>query len=150
MFESLGLEIWHIWLIAASVIAVVELLLLGSYYLLAVAGGAAIVGLIAAWVEISLPVQWFSFACATAVVAMVLRSFRSPRTKEVPDDISYMVGKQVEVLERVAPRGRVMYKAVSWAAESSVIFEVGEVASIERVNGSTLHIKKLESDKGEV
>jgi membrane protein implicated in regulation of membrane protease activity len=150
MFESLGLETWHIWLIAASVIAVVELLLLGSYYLLAVAGGAAIVGLISALIEISLPVQWFAFACATAVVAMVLRSFRSPRRKEVPDDISYMVGKQVEVLERISPRGRVMYKAVSWAAESSVIFEVGEVACIERVNGSTLFIKKIESDKGEV
>jgi len=24
MFESLGLEVWHIWLIAASVIAVIE------------------------------------------------------------------------------------------------------------------------------
>jgi membrane protein implicated in regulation of membrane protease activity len=150
MFESLGLETWHIWLIAASVIAVVELLLLGSYYLLAVAGGAAIVGLVSSLVSISLTLQWFIFACATVIVSVILRSFRSPKTKEVPDDISYMVGKQVEVLERVSPRGRVMYKAVSWAAESRVIFEVGEVACIERVNGSTLYIKKLESDKGEV
>jgi len=150
MFESLGLETWHIGLMAASVIAVVELLLLGSYYLLAVAGGAAIVGLISSLVSISLTLQWFIFACATAVMAMLLHAFRSPVNKEIPDDISYMVGKQVEVLERVSPRGRVMYKGVSWAAESSVIFEIGEVACIERVNGSTLFIKKLESDKGEV
>jgi len=150
MFESLGLEVWHLWLIAASLIAVIELLVLSSYYLLAVAGGAAIVGFIAILLQPSLTMQWFLFACATAVVAVVLRSFQSPIEKDIPDDISYMVVKQVEVLERVSPRGRVMYKAVSWAAESSVIVEVGEAAIIERVNGSTLFIKKLESDKGEV
>ena len=147
MFESLGLEVWHIWLIAASVIAVVELLLLGSYYLLAVAGGAAITGLVASLVDISLTVQWFVFVFATIVVAVFMRSLRAPATKEVPDDISYMIGKQVEVLERVSPRGRVMYKGVSWVAESEDIFETGEVACIARVDGSTLFIEKLKADK---
>lgn len=147
MFESLGLEIWHVWLIAASVIAVVELLLLGSYYLLAVAGGAAVTGLIASLVDMSLTVQWFVFVFATVVVAVLMRSLRAPTTKEIPDDISYMIGKQVKVLERVSPRGRVMYKSVSWAAESGEVFEVGDIACIEHVNGSTLFIEKLEVNK---
>jgi len=142
MFESLGLEIWHIWLIAAVVIAIIELLLLGSYYLLAVAGGAAVVGLLSSMVEISFTAQWFVFASATVAVAVLMRFLRSPETKEVPDDISYMEGKRVKVLERVAPRGRVMYKGVSWAAESEDIFEVEEQARIKHVDGSTLFIEK--------
>ncbi|PCI45420.1 MAG: hypothetical protein COB41_01560 [Proteobacteria bacterium] len=147
MFESLGLEVWHIWLIAASVIAVVELLLLGSYYLLAVAGGAAITGLIASLVDISLTVQWFVFIFATVIVSVLMRSLRSPATKEIPDDISYMEGKLVTVLERVSPRGRVIYKSVSWAAESAEVFEVDETARIKHVDGSTLFIEKLEVNK---
>ncbi|MDQ6968145.1 MAG: NfeD family protein [Mariprofundaceae bacterium] len=150
MFESLGLEIWHIWLIAASVIAIIELLLVGSYYLLAVVGGAVIVGLLSSMVDISLTVQWFIFTFATVLVAVFMRSLRSPAKKEIPDDISYMEGKLVSVLERVSPRGRVMYKSVSWAAESEDIFEVDETARIKHVDGSTLFIEKIDVKKGEV
>ena len=145
MFESMGLEVWHIWLMAACVIAVVELLLLDSYYLLAVAGGAAVVGAIAAIIDISTAVQWLLFVVATIAMTFVLRALRSPEKKEVPDDVSYMEGKLVEVLERVSPRGRVMYKGVSWAAESEEVFEAGETARIARVDGSTLFIIKLKS-----
>lgn|GEM_PF-3351099 len=150
MFESLGLEIWHVWLIAAIVIAIIELLLLGSYYLLAVAGGAAVAGLASSMVDLSLTAQWFVFAIATMVVAVLMRFLRSPETKEVPDDIAYMEGKRVKVLERVSPRGRVMYKGVSWAAESEGVFEVGEYAQIKHVDGSTLFIEKEDTKKGEV
>ena len=142
--DAWGLEAWHLWLLAASVIAIGELLLLGSYYLLAVAGGAAITGACAALLDVSSTVQWFIFALATLLVAALMRMLRSSEKKAPADDISYMVGKQVEVLERVAPRGRVSYKSVAWYAESDAIFEVGEVACIERVDGSTLYIKKVE------
>lgn len=150
MLEGLGLETWHIWLIAASIIAVVELLALGSYYLLAIAGGAAITGAISSLVTLSLAIQWFIFAFSTAIVAVLMRSLRSPKEKKIADDVSYMEGHLVEVIERVSPRGRVMYKSVTWAAESEDVFEIGESARIERVNGSTLFIEKLDIKKGEV
>lgn len=150
MLEGLGLETWQVWLIAASIIAVVELLMLGSYYLLAIAGGAAITGAVSSLVALSLTVQWFIFAFSTVIVAVLMRSLRSPKQKDVADDVSYMEGHLVEVVERVSPRGRVVYKSVTWAAESKDIFEVGESARIGRVNGSTLFIEKIEIRQGEV
>jgi len=150
MFESLGLEIWHVWLLAGCAIAVLELVLLGSYYLLAVAGGAMLVGIAAAIVPLSLTMQWFVFAVATALVALLMQKLRSPEVKQVADDASYLVGSLVEVVEAIAPRGRVMYKSVTWAAESADILAIGEHAVIEKVNGSTLHVKKITTDEKEV
>ncbi len=147
MLESLSLEAWHAWFIAASLIAMIELLLIASYYLLALAGGAAIVAVVTAAFTVPTSMQWFVFAIATGLMSLLLYTFRSPANKAIPDDISYMVGKRVEVLERVAPRGRVMYKAVSWAAESEDELEVGAHACIQSVHGSTLMIKKLAKDE---
>ena len=144
MIDSLGLEVWHIWLIAACIVAAIELLLLSSYYLLAVAGGLALTGIATAILAVSLSMQWFVFALGTVITALTMRYFRAPKDKEIADDASYMIGKQVEVVERVSPRGRVLYKGVTWAAESEDSFEKGETARIQHVNGSTLYIEKVE------
>jgi len=146
MLESLGLEVWHLWLLAACIIAVIELVMVGSYYLLALSAGAAVVGVIAAMADIALTAQWLVFALATAVAAALMRYLRTPEDGKRADDISYMVGKSVTVLEKIAPRGRVDYKSVGWAAESDQVLEVGESASITRVNGSTLYVTKLEEN----
>jgi len=147
MFESLGLESWHLWLIAGCIIAAIELLLLNSYYLLAMAGGAAMVGAVSAIFDISLASQWLVFGIATSLTTWWMHSLRTSKQPELADDITYMEGKLVEVLEPISPRGRVMYKGVSWAAESESIFETGETARIERVNGSTLYVRKVNSGK---
>jgi len=149
MLESLGLEVAHLWLIAACVIAVIELMLVGSYYLLAVAAGAAVVGAATIIMDISLTEQWLIFALATAIAAGLMRYLRSPTKNNPPDDVSHMVGKLVSVVEAVAPRGRVIYKSVTWAAEcerSEDELAVGATARIVRVHGSTLYIEKTEEN----
>lgn len=140
MLESLGLEVWHLWLLAACVIAAVELMLVGSYYLLALAVGAAIVAAVSALMELSLTAQWLAFAVATAIAALLMRFLRAPIENKEPDDISYMVGKTVTVVETISPRGRVDYKSVTWAAESDEVLEIGDTACITRVHGSTLYV----------
>jgi len=145
MLEALGLEVWHLWLLAACLIAVIELVMVGSYYLLALSAGAAVVGIVAAMTDISLAGQWLVFGLATAVAAVLMRYFRTPENDKQADDISYMVGKQVTVIDRVAPRGRVDYKSVGWAAESDDVLEVGVTALITRVDGSTLYVTKENS-----
>jgi membrane protein implicated in regulation of membrane protease activity len=147
MLKSWGLEISHLWLIAACVIAIVELMLVGSYYLLAVAAGAAIVGIVTMSMNLSTTAQWLTFALATAVAATQMRYLRSPTKNNPPDDVSHMVGSLVSVVEAVAPRGRVAYKSVTWAAEyknSQDTLEAGASARIVRVHGSTLYIEKTE------
>ena len=138
--ESLGLEVWHRWLLAACVIAAIELMLVGSYYLLALAVGAAVVAAVAAVMDLSLTAQWLVFAVATAIAALLMRFLRAPMKDKEPDDISHMVGKQVIVVETISPRGRVDYKSVTWAAESDDALEAGDTAYITRVHGSTLYV----------
>jgi len=145
MLESLGLEVWHLWLLVACTIAVIELVMVGSYYLLALSAGAAVVGVVAAMTEISLTGQWLVFALATAVAAILMRYLRTPDEGKQADDISYMVGKSVKVIETIAPRGRVDYKSVGWAAESDEALDVGVTARITRVDGSTLYVTKENS-----
>ena len=146
MLESLGLEVWHLWLLAACIIAVIELVMVGSYYLLALSAGAAAVGIVAAMTDISLAAQWLLFGLATGVAAVLMRYLRTPEDDKRADDISYMVGKLVTVVEKIAPRGRVDYKSVGWAAESDQVPEAGESARITRVDGSTLYVMKLEEN----
>jgi len=143
MFESLGLEVWHLWLLAGCAIAVVELLLVGSYYLLALAAGAGVVGAVASMTDLSMTAQWLVFILATGVATGLLYFLRSNKGDSEIDNISYMVGKQVQVVEKVSPRGRVVYKTVTWEAESEDNLEVGVTALIIGVNGSTLFVAKL-------
>jgi len=141
MFDAL--EAWHIWLIAGCVIAVIELLVLNSYYLLAVAAGAAIVGIAASMVTTSLTIQIFIFTLGTALAGGMLYLLRDEKSNHEVDDISHLVGERVVVVARIAPRGRVIYKSVSWAAESDDVLEIDAPARVLRVNGSTLHVEKI-------
>jgi len=146
MLESLGLEVGHLWLLAGCVIAVVELLLVGSYYLLALAAGAGVVGVAASMTDLSMTAQWLVFILATGVATGLLYFLRSKHADQEIDNISYMVGKQVQVVERVSPRGRVVYKTVTWEAESEDNLEEGVTALIIGVNGSTLFVAKLKEN----
>ena len=143
MLDSLGLDIWHVWLLAACLIVVVELVLLGSYYLLALAAGAAVVGGVAAFMDLSATAQWLIFTLATIIAALLMRYLRTPVIK---DDVSHMVGALVSVMEAVSPRGRVVYKSVTWAAESADKLEKGASARVVGVRGSTLYVTKIEEN----
>ncbi|MBN4076994.1 NfeD family protein [Mariprofundus ferrooxydans] len=143
MLDSLGLDIWHVWLLAACLIVVVELVLLGSYYLLALAAGAAVVGGVAAFMDLSATAQWLIFTLATIIAALLMRYLRTPVIK---DDVSHMVGALVSVMETVSPRGRVVYKSVTWAAESADKLEKGASARVVGVRGSTLYVTKIEEN----
>jgi len=138
-----ALDAWHIWLIAGCVIAVIELLVLNSYYLLAVAAGAVMVGIVALMGDISLTLQILVFALGTALAGGLLYLFRGKPKEQDVDDISHLVGERVVVIARIAPRGRVVYKSVGWAAESDEILEIDAPARIIRVNGSTLYVEKI-------
>jgi len=143
VLESLALEIWHVWLLAACLITVIELLLVGSYYLLALSAGAVVVGGVAAFVDLSTTAQWLVFTLATVIAALLMRYLRTPVEH---DDVSHMVGSLVSVVDTIAPRGRVVYKSVTWAAESTDKLETGGAARIIGVHGSTLYVIKVEED----
>ena len=134
---------WQIWLLLACIIAVLELLMLNSYYLLAVVVGAMLAGGMA-WFDSSSQLQWLAFIAGTIAAAGLMYTLRSPRNKENKDDISHMIGKRVKVIEEISPRGRVVYKSVGWSAESDDVLHTGAYARIVRIHGSTLFVEKIE------
>ncbi|WP_107852462.1 NfeD family protein [Oceanimonas marisflavi] len=62
---------WHLWLIAALVLLLAELL--GTGFFAFAMGLAALAAMMAALLEVSVTGQWFTFALATAVLAPLLK-----------------------------------------------------------------------------
>ncbi len=130
----------YLWLALAMLIGGLELML-GTYYLLALAGGAVLTGLIAFLFPLSWWTDFAMFAILSIVSLMLMLYWRQTVGNQPPaDDASRMKGRQVTVIQRVAPRGRVRHRGVEWNAESDEIFEEGDTAMIQDVRGSTLYI----------
>ncbi|MDQ7001229.1 MAG: NfeD family protein [Ghiorsea sp.] len=136
------IEHWHIWLIVAFVILIVELMS-GTYFLLALAGGAAITAGIVGWQEPSLTMQLFTFAAASVATYLLLLSFRKEKDVLNTDGTDHMIGQQVEVIDTINHQGRVKYKGVLWQAKSEDTITQGDMAEIIEVDGSTLTVKAL-------
>ncbi|PCI02410.1 MAG: hypothetical protein COB79_02300 [Zetaproteobacteria bacterium] len=136
------IEHWHIWLIIAFILLIIEMMS-GTYFLLALAGGAAITAAFVGWQEPSLTTQLFVFAAASAVTYVLLLSFRKKKDVANSDGTTHMIGQQVEVIETIEHNGRVKYKGVLWQAKSDDTISKGDMAEIIEVDGSTLTVKAL-------
>ncbi len=136
------IEHWHIWLIIAFIILIVELMS-GTYFLLALAGGAALTSVMVWWQEPSLTNQLFIFAASSAVAYLLLLSFRKDKSLVNTDGTAHMIGQQVLVVDNIKPQGRVKYKGVLWQAKSDANIAKGSYAEIISVDGSTLTVKAI-------
>ena len=137
------IEHWHIWLIVAFIVLIVELMS-GTYFLLALAGGAALTSIATWWATPSLTTQLFTFAVASALTYMLLLSFRKKKEVANTDGTTHMIGQHVQVIEAINPQGRVKYKGVLWQAKSEDSIEKGSFAEIIAIDGSTLTVKALD------
>jgi len=137
------IEHWHIWLIIAFLILIVELMS-GTYFLLALAGGAVLTSIATWWITPDLTAQLFIFAIASVVTYLLLLSFRKKKDTANTDGTTHMLGQQVQVVDNINPLGRVKYKGVLWQAKSKDNLEKGGFAEIIAVDGSTLTVKALD------
>ena len=138
------IEHWHIWLIIAFIILIIELMS-GTYFLLALAGGAALTSIATWWATPSLTTQLFTFAVASTLTYMLLLSFRKKKEVINTDGTTHMLGQHVQVVETTHAQGRVKYKGVLWQAKSEDMIEKGSAAEIIEVDGSTLTVKALDN-----
>jgi len=137
------MEYGYGWLALGLLLGVIEITV-GTYYLLALAGGALCTGVVALLFAINWMVQLAIFSLASMVSVFLLLRWRDAQSNadQPADDIRRLQGQRVEVIQRVAPDGRVRYKGVTWQAHADTAIESGEWALIERVQGSTLYITK--------
>ncbi|MDX8382719.1 MAG: NfeD family protein [Ghiorsea sp.] len=135
------IDYWHGWLIAGFLILIVELMS-GTYFLLAIAGGACMTSLFTWLQQPSFTLQVFAFAVASGL-SYVLLSFCRKKKPMLSDGTSHMLGQQAEVIESIGKHGRVRFKGVLWQAESAANFNSGEFVEIIAVHGSTLKVKSI-------
>jgi len=144
---SMGwIEHWHSWFMIASVVLIIELMS-GTYFLLAVAGGAFITTVFTAWMMPTITMQILSFAIASALSYFLLQSFRKKKSEVNTDGTQHMIGQNVELVDAFNPQGRVRYKGVLWLAKLEAGQTDEEIPTktqlvIVAVDGSTLTVKK--------
>jgi membrane protein implicated in regulation of membrane protease activity len=137
------IEHWHIWLIIAFLILIIELMS-GTYFLLALAGGAALTSIVTWWITPDVTAQLFIFAVASTITYSLLLTFRKKKEVANTDGTTHMLGQQVQVVDHINPLGRVKYKGVLWQAKSEDNLKKGSFAEIIAVDGSTLTVKALD------
>lgn len=138
------LDDWSAWFALACILAGIELMS-GTYYLMALAGGALVASFATASSGIGLPGQLVTFAIGSVLTYLALTPLRRKRMTK-SDGQTHMIGEEVKVTERVDLKGRCEYKGVSWIAKSTTPIREGERAVIKKVRGSTLIIRKVEGE----
>lgn len=136
------MEHGYLWLALGLLLGVIEIMV-GTYYLLALIGGALLTGIFSLIIPLELihEVLLFGFASLASLVPL-LRWKKDADKEHHTDDITRLHGRSVIVIEKIAPAGRVRHKGVEWNAEAEDVIDVGETAVIEHVRGSTLYVKK--------
>lgn len=136
------------WLTAAALLAIAELLAPGIF-LVFIAAGAGIVGVVLLLVPgISLLVQVFLFAAATAASVSIGRRWyhRNPVESSDPllnDRVARLIGQVVTVAEPiVAGSGRVRVGDGEWPARGPDL-PVGAHARIVAAEGGTLDVEPV-------
>ena len=140
---------WQVWLVAALLLFVAEMLAPG-FWLLSVAVGCVVAGLVALVVP-GVIAPALSFAAATLLSLVGIRPFllqhaRSP-SPGIKTNVEALVGRVGVVSERIDPstgRGRVVVEGEDWRGTSlmDTVLEPGTRVMVVRVEGTTLYVDK--------
>lgn len=141
-------SIWFYWMIAAIVLALLELLIQG-FVLLCFAFAALItcgVSLLGA----SLNIQLFSFIVFTIISFVAIRPFflkhLKPKEGFMETNAYALVGMDGKVMEEINPKemtGRVKIRGEEWGAisEDSSVIPVGEIVKIVKLSGNKVFVQ---------
>lgn len=140
---------WQVWLVAALLLFVAEMIAPG-FWLLSVAVGALAAGLVA----LVLPgvlAPALTFAAGTLLSLLGIRPFLlrhlHPTGSEIKTNVDALAGKLGIVSERIDPgtgKGRVVVEGEDWraAALMDVPLEPGTRVMVVRVEGATVYVDK--------
>lgn len=137
------MDAWVWWIVAAGVLAVVDVLTGGTLILLMIAGGAAAGG-VAAAVGAPPAVSVGVFALVSVALLAVVRPIarrhmRTPRA--VRTGVAALVGSEAVVLEVVDGKdGRIKLAGEVWSArayDGETAFAVGQRVQVLEIDGAT-------------
>lgn len=145
--EYLMENLWIFWIAVGIVFLLIEMLttaLVSIWFVPA----AIITCVLSLFIE-SLPLQVAIFVVLSAIFMVICRKLYNKHFKKKVDDVDQnenLIGKNVKVTEDTnGISGRILSGDIYWKAvsENGETIAKGETAVVERVNGTTLVIKKL-------
>lgn len=145
--EYLTENLWIFWIAVGIVFLLIEMLttaLVSIWFVPA----AIITCILSLFIE-SLPLQVAIFVVLSAIFMVICRKLYNKHFKKKVDDVDQnenLIGKNVKVTEDTnGISGRILSGDIYWKAvsENGETIAKGETAVVERVNGTTLVIKKL-------
>ncbi len=139
---------WWIWLVAGLIILIVELMS-GTMFLLWIACGAFLAGIVALLVGGIWWVPWVVFTVTSvALIAATRPMVRAMQAAGGPQsNVDGLVGQEAVVLvsiDPVANTGRVRVGSDEWRARCSVAVSEGRRVLVEEVQGATLTVRPVE------
>lgn len=142
------MEVWHIWIIVALVLVIVEIFTSGFAVICLAIG--AVGGAIAAACDASLKIQLLAFALASFVALLMVRPLLLrifPKEEKVKTNANAMIGRRGTVCNAIegVEGGRVLIDGVDWKARSADGDDIAEGEKIEIVgiDSIVLIVKKL-------
>lgn len=137
---------WWMWLIAGSVLLVVEIITPGGFYILFFGIGAILVGLLAlagmpgpAWM------QWLLFGVVSTATLAVFRRPLLRKFNVADRNVDTMIGETAVALNEIHADsiGKAELRGSVWNARSASGADIaaGQRCRVERVDGLTLHLR---------
>ena len=145
--EYLMENLWIFWIAVGIVFLLIEMLTTALVSIWFVP--AAIITCILSLFIDNLPLQVAIFVVLSAIFMVICRKLYNKHFKKKVDDVDQnenLIGKNVKVTEDTnGISGRILSGDIYWKAvsENGETIAKGETAVVERVNGTTLVIKKL-------
>ena len=142
-------ELWHIWLIIALILFIMEIFI--PSFVLFNFGIGAVVGSLAAGLNLSLEWQIVLFSVATLMsfflIRPVMKKYAYKRSDGFKTNLDAMVGRQAKVTEEIDNennRGRVSLDGDIWQARSlyNEIIPTGTTVEIVQLKSIVLIVKK--------
>ncbi|KPK76377.1 MAG: hypothetical protein AMJ79_06780 [Phycisphaerae bacterium SM23_30] len=144
------MELWHIWVIAAIVLFILEIFT--PAFVVACFGVGCLASGLAAYLEADIKWQVGIFSAATAVVLIVIRplflKYCYSKSSRIKTNVEALVGATGAVSERIDPQaetGRVKVGGDDWRAISAEGREIAAGAKVKvvKVEGAKVYVKRV-------
>ena len=145
------MAVWQIWVVTAIALFVIEIFT--PSFVLACFGISALTAGTAAYFSANLQVQIAVFAAATFLLFWMIRPIflkhLDSAGNEASTNVKALIGRRGIVSDRIDPvteEGRVNVGGENWWAVSPQEIEAGCKVEVVRVEGTKLHVKKVEEE----
>ncbi len=140
---------WMLWMIVGLVLLIIELSMM-SLFLLWIAIGAFVAGIVAVFVPIAW-VQWLVFGLSSLILLIATRPFAHSVHASVttPSNVDAMIGANAMVIETIDPLkniGRVRIGSDEWRARADETIPVESWVEVTGVKGTTLRVRPVEEE----